>query len=886
MMKTRAHLGSLTTVFVCQATTLHQCPVLKERRDKAASRLWRIHIEMWAGRSVPVLDALDNELVIVSNGQQFPLVALSSSHYLSLSLSAPGSMSRPSSVDAPASAVSIPSTHETAASRTSGHVSRPSDLASLKARRRPSQIFTSFRPPTHVRHQSASTSLMLLSPNSNPSEAAYASPRDIVRLISPVAHNGSPLSRAGLLQPRSYVSSGSAVTSPPTHAVGQGPAPSRPSQDANSIRDFTMEISGIPLTSPPPLSLSHSRSVSLSGPEPPAPTDEFIFPHPSASASSSIAPSAASSAVDLTASTITNATVTTTATTTTTSTGSNTAVPSAVNTPRAPSPVTHSASALTLLMAEHGSSRESSPGRTRAGDATPRPRRVDVPVSPMRESVAVSQHAEERISVLSPSIASVDEQAPLLGDLEAAHPGYGSGANGRALPGSPGEPRQRVHADGFEEDAVSAVPAFASAMALTWRDHDARRRRAYARRNMHARTHAAEAEADANAHDANAHDANPHTRHARATPAEATPADRNMHTCTPMMQTRPHDPQSDARRRHETRVVGHFTDFSVSLLTYAPRAYRPPQRLSSCAEPETVLLADVLTRASRLTRLEWPARIYPPSLFDSLVNCTPGLTHLCIQGLNLEGAIALQGIRGLSVISFGLDIQQTVPRDYGIMSRMIATIVAGRGNADTLKDVTLFALINNSSRVARFMSGEAISPVVFLMFSAWKHARVWRRFDGIQELSFAIPTRHPDAQDSSTSFLWQVLGSVPNVAKLDLSLNSERSEFIRLASLTPDTVTMPRSYTSNELTYLSLTIDASQNDEDVQGFAAAWFTACPRLYARVVVREASWFSPVVMILYWRRLTMRSPRLDLGSLVGGDAETMPSSAEGSEDFRYE
>ncbi|TFY58018.1 hypothetical protein EVG20_g8313 [Dentipellis fragilis] len=287
------------------------------------------------------------------------------------------------------------------------------------------------------------------------------------------------LRHCALLQPRSYVSSGSAVTSPPTHAVGQGPAPSRPSQDANSIRDFTMEISGIPLTSPPPLSLSHSRSVSLSGPEPPAPTDEFIFPHPSASASSSIAPSAASSAVDLTASTITNATVTTTATTTTTSTGSNTAVPSAVNTLRAPSPVTHSASALTLLMAEHGSSRESSPGRTRAGDATPRPRRAEVPISPMRESVQASQDVEERISVVSPSIASVDEQAPLLGDLEAAHPGYGSGANGRALPGSPGEPAKprpglysrmlragkgKVHIDGKSvkqvgQDAVSAVPA-------------------------------------------------------------------------------------------------------------------------------------------------------------------------------------------------------------------------------------------------------------------------------------------------------------------------------------------------------------------------------------------------------------------------------------------
>ncbi|KAA1470874.1 hypothetical protein DENSPDRAFT_775282 [Dentipellis sp. KUC8613] len=138
----------------------------------------------------------------------------------------------------------------------------------------------------------------------------------------------------------------------------------------------------------------------------------------------------------------------------------------------------HSASALTLLLAEHGS-RESSPGRTRAGDATPRPRRAEVPASPMRESVQASQVAEEHITVVSPSIASVDEQAPLLGDLEAAHPGYGSGANGHAQPGSPGEPAKRrpslysrmlragkgrVHIDKKSvkqvgQDAVSAVPA-------------------------------------------------------------------------------------------------------------------------------------------------------------------------------------------------------------------------------------------------------------------------------------------------------------------------------------------------------------------------------------------------------------------------------------------
>ncbi|KAA1476392.1 hypothetical protein DENSPDRAFT_933016 [Dentipellis sp. KUC8613] len=329
------------------------------------------------------------------------------------------------------------------------------------------------------------------------------------------------------------------------------------------------------------------------------------------------------------------------------------------------------------------------------------------------------------------------------------------------------------------------------------------------------------------------------------------------------------------------------------------------------ATPWPVLLGDVLTRTPRLTRLElWPPRRYPRSIFDSLVNYTPTLTQLCIQSLDIEGATALQSVRGLSSVSLGMDIQRVGRGEYAAMSRMVSAIITGRGNADTLQDVTLFSTINSSAiqtGEVRFIGGGAVCPRVarltihHISFDLADVARCFpnvqrletcqslapvdsldegvpwpklttlvapqslvvpmlahsdcpllrclvvrthyldldlrinetldgvRVFDSIQELSLAIPARDPDVgvRDSAAAFLWQVLGSVPNVQKLDLSVNFERAELVNLASLTPDT--KPRSYTLDELAYLSLTIDVRQNAEDIQDFAAIWFTSCPNL---------------------------------------------------------
>ncbi|KAA1468328.1 hypothetical protein DENSPDRAFT_833583 [Dentipellis sp. KUC8613] len=339
------------------------------------------------------------------------------------------------------------------------------------------------------------------------------------------------------------------------------------------------------------------------------------------------------------------------------------------------------------------------------------------------------------------------------------------------------------------------------------------------------------------------------------------------------------------------------------------------------------LLADVLTRATQLTWLElWPERAFPPCFFDAVINRTPALTRLHIKSYDMEWVMALQGIRGLSVISLTMNPGRISSEEVASRMGMVETVLAD--NADTLEDVSLstvcdlfeiegkrirlvlgeiryphvtrLTLQNLSFDLAdinrhfpiiqRFAVGRSTMPVdnsgarlvwpilttlvapqsllvpmlahsdcpslhclvVRSNFDPLPDLRInetldsMRVFNGVQELSFTIPVRNPRADNSAASFLWQVLGSVPHVRKLDIHLDLifDRAEFIHLASLTPDT--MPWSYAFKRLTFLSLSMCAENYtgmDMNIQRFAKVWFTACPNLTdirLHIFPMEISW----------------------------------------------
>ncbi|KAI0260384.1 sulfate transporter family-domain-containing protein [Gloeopeniophorella convolvens] len=126
-----------------------------------------------------------------------------------------------------------------------------------------------------------------LNEDANAAREHDASPRDIQRRMTPAPHhNGSPLSRAGLLQPRSVVPSHANFSSA---ASGTLAVP----RSQNDIRAHTMQLSGVPVSFSRP-SFSSSTREHLLTPFMPnsdavmmrsveAGTPAFIFPTPSES---------------------------------------------------------------------------------------------------------------------------------------------------------------------------------------------------------------------------------------------------------------------------------------------------------------------------------------------------------------------------------------------------------------------------------------------------------------------------------------------------------------------------------------------------------------------------------------------------------------------------
>nr|VWO99297.1 Fe(2+) transporter 3 [Ganoderma boninense] len=272
--------------------------------------------------------------------------------------------------------------------------------------------------------------------------------RDIEALLR--LQSGSPPSRSGLLGPRSYLTA--------------SPRPSHPGRASfalhsqNTIRNNTMEISSIPLSSRSSTEAAHSED---------ADTEAFIFPDLAASpphahatdlppesvASSVISLRHAEDASDLEAST------------STLSTQGAGAV-----TPRAPSGL-HQPSALSLLLARHDEEvRLGAPSPIiECQEPTPtaeRPAWMARTLSTVREqsvaSRAVSQPEEE--TAHAPS----DENVPLLADVEANHRTYHTNGDSRPEPIGKRSTRGVVKDFGYRiakqsgpvaKDAVKSIPA-------------------------------------------------------------------------------------------------------------------------------------------------------------------------------------------------------------------------------------------------------------------------------------------------------------------------------------------------------------------------------------------------------------------------------------------
>ncbi|KAA1475786.1 hypothetical protein DENSPDRAFT_447227 [Dentipellis sp. KUC8613] len=144
-----------------------------------------------------------------------------------------------------------------------------------------------------------------------------------------------------------------------------------------------------------------------------------------------------------------------------------------------------------------------------------------------------------------------------------------------------------------------------------------------------------------------------------------------------------------------TFVIGRSLESALHVLRFYIDAVKK-------TDPWPTLLADVLQRATNLSRLEvslktsvtgpgYCVRIFDTCqqrFFDALVNLTPALTHLHIGQCSPDDLTALQGIQGLRSIWLGTSVYES--REPEMMASNMASIkriIAG--NANTLQDVSL-----------------------------------------------------------------------------------------------------------------------------------------------------------------------------------------------------
>ncbi|KAA1475796.1 hypothetical protein DENSPDRAFT_447452 [Dentipellis sp. KUC8613] len=158
-----------------------------------------------------------------------------------------------------------------------------------------------------------------------------------------------------------------------------------------------------------------------------------------------------------------------------------------------------------------------------------------------------------------------------------------------------------------------------------------------------------------------------------------------------------HDPRLTTSGRASSFlkfVIGRSLESALHILRFNINA---AQR----ADPWPTLLADVLQRATNLSRLAvllsstvtgpgYCDRIFDACqqrFFDALVNLTPALKHLRICQCNPEDLMALQGIQGLRSIWLSTSVYDTEPEMMASNMASIKRIIAG--NANTLQDVSL-----------------------------------------------------------------------------------------------------------------------------------------------------------------------------------------------------
>ncbi|OBZ73456.1 Uncharacterized protein C24H6.11c [Grifola frondosa] len=258
-------------------------------------------------------------------------------------------------------------------------------------------------------------------------DAGSLSPRDIGSLLLSRTES-SPMTRAGLLQPRSYTSS-SIMSFKPRNV------PLVHTQD--DIRDSTMQISNIPLRARSPQIVPHSQ-------------DSFIFPDigraPDDAESTNMPPPSISMS-----STSINDLAASTSTLSSTQTGAMT--------PRG----SFHPSGLSLLLARH----EDHSGTTTPGsDAATRTPTVEHPdpVAALKAQADVPQPIPEVASPPSDSRSESSESAPLLSDLEAAHRSYHSDGDAAPVCKRAAVAGWRRRASGrvaksIARDALQSVPA-------------------------------------------------------------------------------------------------------------------------------------------------------------------------------------------------------------------------------------------------------------------------------------------------------------------------------------------------------------------------------------------------------------------------------------------
>ncbi|KAK7681788.1 hypothetical protein QCA50_015135 [Cerrena zonata] len=251
--------------------------------------------------------------------------------------------------------------------------------------------------------------------SSNGAASSTASPRDFGQFWIP-AQAGSPLSRAGLLQPKSYMSSPSSRGSRPRNA---------PLHTQEDIRDYTMQLSSLPMQTPAFLAA-------------PAPSeDAFIFPsvshamesdeidhqHIPSSMSMTSVLTNPSDVVDLTASTSTLST----------QTGPSTprlrpSVPSGLSLMLSRTPEDHVGSSGTVP----DDSQTSTPTVTGRDFISQFPQPPPLPSTHIPASTL--PRPDEETSHIS------SERQPLLSDIEAVRPAYGGNNHVSSGPIGPSKP--------------------------------------------------------------------------------------------------------------------------------------------------------------------------------------------------------------------------------------------------------------------------------------------------------------------------------------------------------------------------------------------------------------------------------------------------------------